>query len=398
MMVAPDASLIETVRLYLADRFPVELVQTAQSARQCLSVLSDVDPNVVLIAEGLEDHLQLVRQISALYPAVAPLVLSEADDLQSYHDLMAAGTRGIVKLTNSPQGWVVSGEELDLRIHQSSELVRSVKEKLAGGFRRQSMMLGREIITIYSPKGGVGKSSLATGLALLLAQQDPKRKVALVDLNLQFGIDSVYLNLQPRHSMADFVSNVDSLSSTTIESLATKKILEGGCELYFIPAPLNPLQADDILGQGVAGVLQSLRRYFDTTVVDTTSTISDVTLAALQASTTILLVCTQDMLAIRQTRAALELFNDPELGIDAGAVALVLNRLNNHSEIKPDSIESLFELRCVGKIPELGSFFETEVNVGNLPNALSSANPLITAWKGMVAGLKFEKSLRTSPE
>jgi len=400
MAVASDASLIETIRLHLTDRFPIELVQTLQTGRQCLSVIGDVDPNVVLIADGIEDinFLQLVRQICALHPAVAPVVLSQADDLSSYHDLMSAGARGAIKIANSAQGWIVSGEELDLRIHQAFELVRSVKERLARGARKPATTLGREIITVYSPKGGVGKSAFAVGLALLLAQQDAKRKVALVDLNLQFGIDSVYLNLQPHHSISDLVANVDSLNSSTLESLVSKKVLDGGCELAFISAPANARQADDIVGQNVAGVFQALRRYFDVTVVDTTATISDVTLAALQAASRILLVCSQDMLAIRQTRAALELLRDPEFAIDMGAISLVLNRINSYSEIKPESIESLFELPCLGRIPEHNAFFETEVNVGNLPSALADSNPVVKAWKGILAGLKFEKPLRQNPE
>ena len=399
MVVAPDATLVEAIRLHLADRYPIEIVHSAQMGRQCLAAINDVDPHVVLVAEGLEDinSLQLARQIATAFPAVAPLVLSQADDPQSYHDIISAGARGVVKIAKVPEGWTLSGEELETRIHQADDLVRSVRERLTKVVRRPTSTLGRKTIVVYSPKGGVGKSAFAVGLALLLAKRDSKKKIALVDLNLQFGIDSVYLNLQPYHSIVDMISNLDTLSAATLDSLARRE-LESGVELYYVAAPPNVRQADEILGRNVAGVLGALRRYCDVTIVDTTATISDVTLAALQAATRILLVCTQDMLAIRETRVVLELLHDPEFGIAPEIIALVLNKVNQHSEIKPESIETLFELECFGGIPEDNIFFESVVNVGGLANALTDSRPVIKAWKEVLPKLDVEKPLLGPPE
>lgn len=395
MMVAQDASLIETVRRHLTDRYPIELVETAQTGRQCLAILSDVDPSVVIIAEGLADieYLQLVRQIGISSPGVATVVLSLSENVQTYQEIMGAGARGVVKVTRAPEEWLVSGEELDWRIRQAHELIGPVREARARAVQSKRRRVGGEIVAVYSAKGGVGKSVCAVGLALLWAQRDPRKKVALVDLNLQFGVDTVYLNLPSYHSVIDLVTNINALGPGTLDALVAKKDFGAGSELYFVPAPSDPRQADQVLGSHVASVLSALRRHYDVTLVDTTATISDVTLAALQASTRILFVCTQDMLAVRQTRAALELLRDPEFGIDTESFSLIINRVNRHSEIKPESIAALFDISCVGMVPEDVAFFEKNVNVGGLADALMDSYPVVKGWKEILSRLEPDRSM-----
>lgn len=387
MLVASDPGLVQTVKLHLTDRFPIDLVATVQSGRECLDVFGDTDPAVVVIADQLPDiaPLQLVRQITMAYPGVAVVVLSQTDDAPTYQEIMSAGARGVVKVSSSPQGWIISGEELDTRIRQGMELVRPVREQQARAMPARQRKLGGEVITIYSAKGGVGKSTCAVALAALFAQRDPRAKVALVDLNLQFGVESVFLNLQPYHSIIDLIANASSLGTGTLDTLVAKKDLGNGSELHYVAAPPDPHRADQVYGQNVTGVLTTLRRYHDFTILDTTATISDVTLAAMQASTRIFLICTQDMLAIRQTRAALEFLSDPEFGIDSEVFSLIINRVNRHSEIKPESIGALFDIPCIGLIPEDPAFFETVVNVGQLGESLGQGTPVIKAWKDILA-------------
>jgi len=392
MVVSRDSSLIAAVKLHLAESFPIEVVAVASSGQQCLTMLEELSLRVVLISYDLTDlpPFQLSRQINLAYPYIATVILSARVDVEYLQEALASGARGVIQITPSQEGWIISGQELTTRIHQVSQFTPPLS-LLRPRLQREG---GGHVIVVYSAKGGVGKSLLAVNLAAFLAQANPDSKVVLADMNLQLGIDHLLLDIQPTHTITDFVPLIEELIPETFAELLARRELANGQKMFVMPAPDQPAEASYITGSQVGGILAALRRYYDCVVIDTTSTISDVTAAALRIADDILLVCTPDVLSISLTRRAIQyLTEDPDLGINPDSISLVLNRVSDKWEIRPQDIEGLFERPIVGQIPDDPLFVQSCLNRGVLFIEGADgrgSHPFVSSLRQMAAALSRE--------
>ena len=174
------------------------------------------------------------------------------------------------------------------------------------------------IITILSPKGGSGKTTVGTNLAVGLGRRHPKQ-VALVDLDLQFGDVANVLRQSPTTTIGDIARKwpVDSANL----KLALTSHPTG---IYSLCAPLNPAEADDVTAEHVSGVLRALQQTFPFVVVDTDPGLSERVLSALDVSTDIVLVCATEIPSIRGLKKALEALDI--VGLTAPRRHFLLNR------------------------------------------------------------------------
>lgn len=199
------------------------------------------------------------------------------------------------------------------------------------------------IITILSPKGGAGKTSAATNLAVALAKRHP-RQVVLVDLDLQFGDVASNLRLTPQSTMADIARDwpVDSAQL----KLALSSHHSG---LYALCAPISPAESDEIGAEHVGGVLRSLHRSFRYVVVDTDPGISERVLSSLDVSTDIVNVCSTEVPSIRGLKKALEALD--VVGLTGPRRWFLLNRANAKVGLAPHDIERMIGQEIDVRIP-----------------------------------------------
>lgn len=192
------------------------------------------------------------------------------------------------------------------------------------------------IITILSPKGGAGKTSAATNLAVGLAKTNP-RQVVLVDLDLQFGDVASNLRLQPKSTIID-VARRWPVDSTQLKLALTSH----HTGLYTLCAPVNPAEADEITADHVAGVLKALHKSFTYVVVDTDPGLSERVLSALDLSTDMVMICSTEVPSIRGLKKALEALD--VVGLTAARRIFLLNRSDAKVGLDLDQLE-----RTVGK-------------------------------------------------
>ncbi|MBX5467699.1 MAG: P-loop NTPase [Firmicutes bacterium] len=178
----------------------------------------------------------------------------------------------------------------------------------------------RPLLAVFSPKGGVGKSTLAANLACAAGGRTGA-KVALVDFDLQFGDLATLLGIEPRATVADAAR----LPSLTQDALSRLLQPVEKTAVSLLASPLNPLEAEEITAARAVEILDALRRAYEVVVVDTALGYTDVNVAALDVADLILVVLTPDVVTVRSVVRALDLFRDgfqypPE------KVRLVLNR------------------------------------------------------------------------
>jgi pilus assembly protein CpaE len=189
------------------------------------------------------------------------------------------------------------------------------------------------VVTVFSPKGGVGRTTIAVNLAVA-AQEALGKRVALVDASLQFGDVGVLLNLDPRtKSMADLVPE---MAAGEPESLETAMITHSS-GVRVILAPPTPETAELVTAQYVRRVIERLRDTHDLVVVDAWPWLNDMTLNVLDASDVILTVFTLEITSIKNLRLFFEVVD--QLGYESGKVKLVLNRADATIGIRVADVE-----------------------------------------------------------
>lgn len=204
--------------------------------------------------------------------------------------------------------------------------------------------LGR-VITVFSTKGGAGKSVIATNLAVLLAQRSPK-PVVLVDADLQFGDIAVMLKLSPQHTIVDAVSALDRLDASFLQNLLAQ---HGPSGLLVLPAPLEPAFADQIGAAEMVRIVEILRSFCSFVVVDTPAYFNDVVLGLIEVSDDVLLVAGMDIPNIKNVKIGLQtlrLLNTP-----MEKLRLILNRANSKVKLDVGEVERTLGVEADALIP-----------------------------------------------
>jgi pilus assembly protein CpaE len=234
---------------------------------------------------------------------------------------------------------------------QFLEAVRRVAETLtpaaatpAGEVLEADGELG-QIITVFSTKGGAGKSVISSNLAVLLSQRSD-RPVVLIDADLQFGDIAVMLKLAPQHTIVDAVSSLDRLDAGMLRSLLVQHDPSG---LLVLPAPLEPAFADQIGAAEMVRIVEVLRTFCSFVVIDTPAYFNDVVLGLIEISDDVLLVAGMDIPNIKNVKIGLQtlrLLNTP-----MEKLRLVLNRANSKVKLDVGEVERTLQVQAEALIP-----------------------------------------------
>jgi pilus assembly protein CpaE len=204
--------------------------------------------------------------------------------------------------------------------------------------------LGR-VITVFSTKGGAGKSVVASNLAVVLARRSD-RPVVLVDADLQFGDVAVMLKLSPQHTVVDAVSALDKLDLALLQSLLITHEPSG---VLVLPAPLEPAFADQIGATEMVRIVEMLRRFCSFVIIDTPAYFNDVVLGLIEVSDDVLLVAGMDIPNIKNVKIGLQtlrLLNTP-----MEKLRLVLNRANSKVKLDVGEVERTLGIQAQSLIP-----------------------------------------------
>jgi pilus assembly protein CpaE len=202
-----------------------------------------------------------------------------------------------------------------------------------------------KVITIFSTKGGAGKSVLATNLAITLAQRS-SQPVCLVDADLQFGDVAVMLKLTPHHTIVDAVNSLDRLDPALLQSLLVTHEASG---LKVLPAPLEPAFADQVGASEMVAIVECLRTFCGYVVVDTPAYFNDLVLGLVEVSDNVVMVAGMDIPNIKNVKIGLQtlrLLNTP-----MEKLMLVLNRSNSKVKLDIGEVERTLQVKADSLVP-----------------------------------------------
>ncbi len=287
---------------------------TASDFRAVINELGKEGTDVVALGPDvpLQTALELAQAFEENRPEVTVLVVTKPSP-QVYEAALRAGVRDVVASD-------ASDAELRLALERALQTTDRRRRNLmeAGGATGAT---GR-VITVVAPKGGSGKTAVATNLGVTLARIAPG-KVAIVDLDLQFGDITPALDLRPEHTMMDIVRTPGTIDITALKVLLTKR--DGG--LFVLAAPDQPDEGEQIGEAVVHRAVDLLADEFQYVIVDTAAGLNEHTLAALEITTDLVLVGDLSVAGARSMRKLVSALDALELVPDARH--FVLNRADS---------------------------------------------------------------------
>jgi pilus assembly protein CpaE len=201
------------------------------------------------------------------------------------------------------------------------------------------------VLTVFSTKGGAGKSVLAANLAVVLARRSDK-PVVLIDADLQFGDIAVMLKLAPQHTIVDAVGSLDRLDPQLLQNLLIRHEPSG---LLVLPAPLEPAFADQIGATEMVKIVDMLRSFCAYVVIDTPAYFNDVVLGLIEESDHVLLIAGMDIPNIKNVKIGLQTLR--LLNIPMSKLHLVLNRANSKVKLDVGEVERTLQVKAESLIP-----------------------------------------------
>jgi MinD-like ATPase involved in chromosome partitioning or flagellar assembly len=223
-------------------------------------------------------------------------------------------------------------------------------ETLLFAIRKASMTatagseLGK-VVTVFSPKGGTGKTVVATNLAAAAARAGVK--TLLIDLDLQFGDSALTLAVSPRATISDLAASAGAIDVEKLKAFISTDPRTG---LDLLAAPRRPEEAD-VVGQGeLAAVLEVARSAYGAVVIDTGPLFDGAMLAALDHTDELLLVCNPEVTSLKNVRIGLETID--RLGFARERVSLVVNRLGARGGVERGDIEQALDTKITYELPD----------------------------------------------
>lgn len=282
---------------------------------------------------GLDEIATLTR----VRPELGAILVAPQLSTELLQQALRSGVRDVLAAPVDPLQLSTAVD----RVHQGLPAGFGLRDDSAGGPPEGH---GR-VLTVYSTKGGTGKTVIATNLAVDLARRS-EGPVVLVDADLQFGDVGVMLKLAPEHTIVDAVNAGDHLDPGFVQSLLTRHEPSG---LFVLAAPLEPAFADQINATQMVEIIGALRQTASFVVVDTPSRLDDVVLGLIEVSDDIVYVTGMDIPSIKNSKIGLGILR--LLNIPLQKLTTILNRANSRVRLDVGEVERTLGVRIECLIP-----------------------------------------------
>jgi len=323
---------METERLAITEMLKnIDYIQLAGDSIDEAKTLESLERSpidILLMGSGVNgDRYAFSEKVSHQFPQTGIIMVEDELSEETMHNALFAGAKDVLIKPIDPERLM----NAIYRIHQLQERIVATKPETPQKKARKSEL--GQVYTVFSTKGGVGKTFVSINLAASLAKT-PEKRVVLVDLDLDFGNAALALNLYPKFTISDVIDDIRHMDSDLIESYLIPH--ESGIKV--LPANLQPAMNDFINAEHIHVILEALRESFDYVVVDMPGRFVETIMPALGLADQLLVITTPELSSVRNIKVLLVTLKD--LNFPQSKIRIVLNKEDARGEIKKSDVET----------------------------------------------------------
>jgi pilus assembly protein CpaE len=350
---------LDKLREALANHPELEVVGWSEQVSQAASVLAG--GHLACVLHATNSPSLPANELAAIREQTAAPVIVLASGAQStlLEEALESDVSDVLLLPQLTENVVFA-------IRKASHAGRKLAAQ--GGHGRHG-----KIVTVFAPKGGTGKTSIATNLAVALAKHMGKRTL-LLDLDLQFGDAAIMLGLEPEKTIYDLVVAPGELDTEKLAGYTTRH----QCGLDILPAPLRPEDAELVTEAKLGRLLEVARDSYDVIVVDTSPFFHGPMLATLDRTDELLMLSGLDVPTLKNVRLSLQTLE--LLSFPTARIQFVLNRANSKVGMSKKEVEGALDMKIAYEVPSDRA----------VPLAVNRGNPAVLSD----AGSEFAGSIR----
>lgn len=302
------------------------------------SLVNQLHPEALVIGTTIAPTaaLEFARDVLARRPSTGIVLIAHAVGTEL---LRAALQIGLVDVIAADAPSAELGQALERACEHAARMGAGAGVNVARSAANRA-----KVVTVFSTKGGVGKTVIATNIAVALAHEFGK-SVILVDLDLQFGDTGIVLDLPPDRTIYDAVQVYDRLDAEMLRGFLT----EHKSGLKVLLAPVRPEDADALSASRLGSILDLVATLADFVVIDTAAAFDDVVLTAIDKSDEVYAVATMDVASVKNTHVSLQKLS--QMGYDGNLVRLVLNRADSKVLLEPSEVQRTLGGEVIAEIP-----------------------------------------------
>ncbi len=362
IIISDLSNTVEVLKLYLQEYEKFSFLASCSDLNKAYNAVKELAKSLVIvdISDFQEQRLNFISKITSEFPECKVIALSDKPDVDLVIRTMRTGACDFISMP-------VIKEEFF-----------SVLEKISEDFADNKVKKSKcRVITVYSNKGGVGKTSIATNLALELAKIT-KENVALIDLNFQLGDVTTFLDLKPSFNISYMLQNLEKINEDFLLSTLEKY---KDTSLYVLADPPYFKQVDNVSSKDITRLFSILRDTFSYVIVDTAGGFDNKAMTALENSDLIFLATIVNLPAIRNCQRCLELFD--KLGFSEDKVQVLINRYMENDEINAEDVEEVLGKNLYWKIPNNYFTMMSAINKGVPVSYVNSDSNVALSFKNL---------------
>ncbi len=349
------------LKMYLEEHKEFRLLAESFDSDKIYDAVNELSKALLFVdMDYMEQDYHFISFLRNKYQDLRIIAFTQSPSTGEMIKAMRAGASGLLSVP------FIKDEVMSLLDRVSDDLLNNHKEKSKC-----------RIITIFSNKGGIGKTSIASNLALELAKIS-KEDVALVDLNFQLGDVTTFWDLKPSFDLTYMVNNPDKINKEFLLNTLEKY---KNTSLHILADPPFFKGADNISSKQIESLISSLKGAFSYVVIDTSAGFDNKTMVAIKNSDIILLVTVANLPALRNTQRCIELFNS-EVS-DRDAIQVVVNRYMENDEIGLEDIEKLLAQSVFEKIPNNYFTMMSAINKGVPVSEINNESNVAKAYRSL---------------
>ena len=382
-MVSKNPSVIESTRTTLAKEKTLKLIEKKVNSKNLFSVIDETQPDMILLDLEFQKHpFDLVDKIASEHSMCAVVAILPESEKVDPDRVLLSGARDFIQ-------YPYQSDNLMITIKRVIELLESRQAHLPLTPGLDTYVKPKNTFTVFSPKGGVGTTTISINLAISL-HKTLKEDVLLIDGKHLFGHIALYCNLRTGNSITDLIAQAGNLD----ERLIKQVVVRHTSGIHVLPSPGSIVASQGIKPEDLFKVIQGLQMVFPNIIIDGGNNLNENTVTYMDSSDKILLVLSPDIASMRDARQFMEI--STTLSYPKDKTLLILNLTGRKADVKMDEIENILKVKVFGKIPTDDNLALSCLNEGVPVLLKKPRHPMSKAFNGITQELvKIVKTSKT---